>query len=631
MPSSPRQRGRALALLAALAAAAGLLLGPRAQARSAGGDAGGVSGLIVQLRAAPTHTAAARDRGGLHARETERWQRLAGALRGDAALARELPLVERHWRRDPVGASAQLLRFERALSAAEAGRIAARLAADPAVAWVQPNTRERRMGGAANPPNDPYFAGRNFQWWLQPLAGSDANVLVDRLRGVPDFQTAWQTEAGVAATVVAVLDSGLTAHPDLAAARILPGYDFVADAAYANDGDGRDANPADPGDWVDAADRTRDPGRFGSCEIESSSWHGTVIAGMVGAQTDNGLGAAAINRAARLLPVRVAGKCGAEVADIVEGMRWAAGLPACKRGDGAGGCAEFAPANPHPARIVNISFGGSAACGSAYQTAIDELRAAPGGGAVVVAAAGNEHRGLSRPASCNGAIGVVALNRDGFKTNYSNFGASAVIATVGGDDVDSGARWNSLADSGLLSIGNPGTTTAADCSAPGANCYFYHWGTSFSTPVVAGAVSLMLAANPALTAAEIVTGLRASARPHATSTLAGFNACSDANPGRCLCTTATCGAGILDVPQALAYAAAIAAQQPYVAPARQPARIDAADVAAAVALGADRPPNVGTPPASTGGGGGGPMGGVWLGLLALATFSLHRARRRPSA
>jgi serine protease len=548
-------------------------------------------------------------------------------VRADTDLTRALPLVERAWRRDPVGASAQLLHFERPLSAAEAVRVAARLAADPAVAWVQPNTRERRLGGAANPPNDPYFAGRKFQWWLQAATGSDANVLVDRLRGVPDLQTAWLREAGVAATVVAVLDSGITAHPDLAAARILPGYDFVADSAYANDGDGRDADPSDPGDWVDAADRTRDPGRFGSCEVESSSWHGTVIAGMLGAQTDNGLGAAAINWAARVLPVRVAGKCGAEVADIVEGMRWAAGLAACKRSDGAGGCLEFAPTNPNPARVVNISFGGSAACGSAYQGAIDELRAAPGGGAVVVAAAGNEHRGLSRPASCSGAIGVVALNRDGFKTNYSNFGSAAVIATVGGDDVDTGSRWNGLADSGLLSIGNPGSTSAANCSAAGANCYFYHWGTSFSTPVVAGAVSLMLAANPALTATEVIAGLRASARPHVGSTIPGFNACSDANPGRCLCTTATCGAGILDVPQALAFAAAPGS---YVAPARQPALIDAADVAAAVAQGPDRPPNGGSPPISGGGGGGGPMGAGWLVLLGVATLSLRRTRTRRS-
>ena len=630
-----------------------------------------VYGLIVQLHNAPSHVALAQARerawalsantlANVHANEAGRWQRVVAAMRSDDAVLRELP----QWagaapRRDPVGASAQLLRFTRPLTAEQAERVAARLAASPEVVWVSANTRERRQAVALNPPSDPYFPGTAGQWWLQAVGGSNANAIQARLRGVAGFQTAWQSgTTGNAAAVVAVLDSGITCHPDLGNAgpgciggAILPGYDFVADwdplaqRGYANDGDGRDADPRDPGDWVDSADRSADPARYGSCDIDDSTWHGTVIAGLVAARTDNGIGAAAINWNGRVLPVRVAGKCGADVADIIEGMRWAAGLPACKRSDGSGGCAEFAPMNPTPARIVNISFGGSAPCSAVYQQAIDELRAAPfpGGqvGAVVVAAAGNGWGAPSRPANCQRVIGVGALNRDGFKANYSNFGAALAISTVGGDD-DDGA-WgqllgvNSLADSGILTIGNDGRTLPADCTRQGANCYFYHFGSSFSAPIVSGAVSLMLSVNPALTPSQIEQGLARSARPHVRSSVAGFEACSDNHPGRCLCTTATCGAGILDAVQALIYARS---PSTYGAPAAQGALLDTPELRFAVASGPDRPANPAPPAAS---GGGGAMHAGWLAALALAVLALseapgaalrprpHRARSRPPA
>ena len=589
-----------------------------------------VNGVIVQLRDAPTHLELARERAqsrdaGAPAgdREGARWQRLVADLGADAALSREVPALAQPLRRDPVGSRAQLLRFARPLTPEQAARVAAMLAARPEVAWVEPNLREQRQALAGNPPSDPYFSGTAGQWWLQAVGGSNANAIAARLRGVPGFLRAWTTQTtGSAAAVVAVLDSGSTPHPELAG-RWLPGYDFVADwdplarRGYANDGDGRDADASDPGDWVSQADRAADTARYGSCDIADSSWHGTVIAGMLAALTDNGQGVAAMNWHGRVLPVRVAGKCGAEVADIVEGMRWAAGLPACKSSDGAGGCSEFAPVNPNPARIVNISFGGSAACGTAYQQAIDELRAAPGGGAVVVAAAGNHWGAPSRPASCARVIGVAALNRDGFKTSYSNFGAALTVATVGGDD-DDGA-WglplgaNRLDDSGLLTLGNDGA------AGPGAAVYYNHFGTSFSTPLVAGAASLMLSINPALTADQIVAGLRASARPHAVSTVPGFAVCSDANPGRCLCTASTCGAGILDVEQALLFAANPGA---YVNT-RSADVVDTPELRAAVASGPDRPGNV-VPPPSGGGSGGGALGTGWLLALALAAWALRR-------
>ena len=608
-----------------------------------------VHGLIVQLRDAPSHVVLAQDRdraralavgtapaAGVATREAARWQRLLAVLRSDATVQRELPAwAAEAPRRDPAGASGQLLHFSRPLTAEQAERVAARVAALPEVAWVAANTRERRQAVAGNVPSDPYFGGPAGQWWLYAVQGSNNNAIEARLRGVPGFLPAWLGSSnGSAAAVVAVLDSGITCHPDLGnvapgciGGAILPGYDFVADSAYANDGDGRDADARDPGDWVSAADRSQDTAHFGSCDLEDSSWHGSVNAGIIAAQTDNGFGVAAINWNGRMLPVRVAGKCGADLADIIEGMRWAAGLPACKRSNGAGGCAEFAPPNLYPARIINISFGGSAACGAAYQQAIDDVRAAPGGGSVVVAAAGNGWGAVSRPASCERVIGVAALNRDGFKTNYSNFGAGVAIATVGGDD-DDGA-WggalgaNSLADSGVLTIGNGGRTTPADCTQAGTGCYLYHFGTSFSAPIVAGTVSLMLSVNPGLSPGQIEQGLARSARPHVGSGVAGFGLCSQANPGRCLCTTATCGAGMLDVTQALLYASAPAS---YVAPAATAAMLDAPELRTAAASAPDRPANVAPPPAPqppAASSGGGAMGALWLAALAAAAGALR--------
>jgi serine protease len=437
------------------------------------------------------------------------------------------------------------------------------------------------------------------------VRGSNANALVDRLRGVPGLQTAWAITQGSAAPVVAVLDTGITAHPDLDA-HVLPGYDFVSTLEYAGDGDGRDADPSDPGDFVSNADKAANPALFSGCAVENSSWHGTDIAGIVAAVTDNATGVAGVSWRARVLPVRVAGKCGADVRDIVDGMYWAAGVQLF---DSAG---LPLPLNPNPAKVVNISFGGSDACSAAYQDAIDDLSAR---GVIVVAAAGNQHGAVSRPASCNGVVGVAAVNRDGFKTHYSNFGSRIVLATVGGDPSADG-RWGALlGDDGLLTLDNAGL------QGPDTRSVVYSRvsGTSFATPIVSGVISLMLSVNPGLTVPQLMAGLRASARPHVVSAKIGV--CSAQNPGRCLCTAATCGAGLLDADQALRYALAPAA---YVVPARQAQNIDSADVDAAVALGADLDA---APAPASGSGGGGALNGAWLLALTAAVVLLGSCRR----
>jgi len=482
-------------------------------------------GLIVQLKDAPAHVAAqvapANERRVAQAALDTAHDRLRRVL-GSAGMTDA--------RLRPVGRAAQLLEFGRVLGPAEAASLADRLRSRPEVAWVVPNEREQRL----QVPSDPMFGSTvnsSGQWWMFPISGSNANALEDRRRGVPGLQSAWAITTGASAAAVAVLDNGITSHPDLDA-HVLPGYDFVSIVEYANDGTGPDPNPSDPGDWVTQAEKDGNT-LFKDCNVEDSSWHGTIIAGIVAAVTNNGVGVAGSNWNGRVLPVRVAGKCGADVADIVDGMRWAAGLEV-----------TGVPPNANPARVINISFGGDAPCNAAYQSAIDELATLKK--AVVVAAAGNERGAVRRPASCSGVVAVGALNRDGFKSTYSNFGSAITVSTVGGDAGDGGASDALLADDGLLTLHNEGL------QEPGMPGYANVFGTSFAAPIASGVVSLMLSVNASLTTSQIINGLRVSARPHVTSTTIGQ--CSAQNSGRCICTTATCGAGILDAAQSVSYA-----------------------------------------------------------------------------
>ena len=590
-----RRAGGGAAKQAVRAIAGALLCCTAFAAAAADGEPRPANGLIVKLRDASAHSRA-QALGAGHASEGGATQRLQRVL-ATAGITR--------YAAQPSGRAAQRLDFGRVLAGAEAHRIAAQLRANPEVEWVVANEREQRLQSA---PNDPYFAQ---QWWLATPGGSNANAIEDRRRGLAGFEAAWTREPGRASAVVAILDTGITAHPDLAG-NVLPGYDFVSTIEYANDGDGRDADASDPGDWVSDADRGK--AAFDGCEKQYSSWHGTQIAGIVGAVTGNGIGIASTSHDARVLPLRVAGKCGAEVADIVDAMRWAAGL------DVASGAGGFLPANPNPARIVSISFGSEAACNPAYQSAIDELAAH---GVVVVAAAGNQHTAPMRPANCQGVIGVAALNRDGFKATYSNFGAGLVVATVGGDPDDEGEWGELVGDGGIVTLDNAGRT------APKAGSYARVFGSSYSAPIVAGAVSLMLSANPQLSAAQIVTGLKQSARPHVTSPAIGT--CSQDNPGRCICTTQTCGAGVLDVAEAVRYAQTLATGSAFVAKRWPVEVISNPEVAAAVALGADLPPNAKTDATqgaiASAGGGGGALGPLWLLGLAASVAAVARARR----
>lgn len=445
--------------------------------------------------------------------------------------------------------------------------LAARLRADPLVAWVEVDQRQR-IAQTTVPPNDPlYPAGQTApmpavgQWYLRAPAGE--------VRAAIDAPAAWAVTQGDDGIVVAVIDTGVRFdHPDLVG-KLLPGYDFVSDVPTANDGDGWDPDPSDPGDWITTDENAS--GFFAGCGVSSSSWHGTQTAGLVGALTDNAVGMAGTGWNLKVLPVRALGKCGGYVSDIAAAIRWAAGLPV----DGV-------PANPNPARVINLSLGSANPCSPTYQSAIDEVRAI---GVVVVAAAGNEGVAVNQPANCRGVVAVAGVRHAGTKVGYSNLGRQVALAAPAGNCVNlSGACLYPLL-----------TTSNAGATVPSTNIYTGSGddatlGTSFASPLVAATAGLMLSANPALTPSTVADRLRASARPFPVDpTLptcvvpSGFDAVPQLE---CNCTTTTCGAGLLDA-------------------------------GAAVTLALE--------PQTSGGGGGGASHPAWLLGLVLATLALHLA------
>jgi serine protease len=433
-----------------------------------------------------------------------------------------------------ISASTHAVRIDREYRGEELRALTARVAGDANVAYVVPDQRKYR----SLVPNDPSYGPGQItqQWWLT----TPDSTLVSPI----DAERAWDVTTGSTRVVVAVLDSGvLFDHPDLgrfaSGGKLLPGYDFVGSdggsdsVIVANDGDGSDADPSDPGDWIDSTDQNMSV--FSGCDLSDSSWHGTHVAGIIGAKSNNGVGVAGIGWSNWVLPVRVLGKCFGYDSDIVAGMRWAGGLNV-----------PGVPSNPYPARVVNMSLGSSGACTFPYEDTVDELK---GSNVLVVAAAGNESASSSTsPGNCVGVMSVTALRHVGTKVGFANWGTDVTIAAPGGNCVN-------LNGSCLYPIVSTGNTGLRGPASSGMS-YDGELGTSFSTPMVAGVAGLMLAVHPTLNLDAIRNRLRSSARPFP-SFDPTLLACSDPNfvvdangnlpnDGQCNCTTTSCGSGMLN-------------------------------------------------------------------------------------
>jgi serine protease len=440
--------------------------------------------------------------------------------------------------------------LEKTLYGADVATVLDKLRADPAVVFA--DVDERRYPHAL--PNDPLFvptATASGQWYM--LTPSTATPTSDA--AATDAVSAWGITQGSSGTVIADIDSGVRFdHPDLLRAgfggRLLPGYDFVgqdlnsANSAplgtylVANDGDGFDPDPSDPGDWIDSTDLMNTavfPSK--NCSVENSSWHGTRVMGVLGALTNNDVGIAGMTWNPYLLPVRALGKCGGLDSDIIAGIMWSVGMTVY---DDSG---NPVPANPYPADIINLSLGGTGgSCPTDYSTLVSQLT---GMGVLVVASAGNESGPVDIPGNCPGVLAVAGLRNVGTKVGYSSLGPQVGIGAPAGNCVNTTA--------GSPCLRSIDTTVNEGLTSPGANGYTdqsnTNLGTSFAAPIVSGIAAMMHAVNANLTPPQLIARIEGSATPYPQPvTTPATPQCSNTSSSsvECACTTTTCGAGMVN-------------------------------------------------------------------------------------
>lgn len=370
-----------------------------------------------------------------------------------------------------------------------------------------PVTKESDLDGIKAAPNDPDYSK---QWHLTAQYG--ANV-----------QKTWD-ELGITGKgqVIGIVDSGLTHHTDLDSKQI-GGIDMIRGA---NDNDptpGRDTDYLDTGDWHDVGVcGSNDPGGY-------SVWHGTHVAGIAAAATNNSRGVAGVARDANFTMSRALGTCGGDIADIADAMAWSAGY-------------EFGgdtPINPNPARVINMSLGGeSYGCDPIYQRAIDASLAL---GAFLLVAAGNDNRDTRNitPANCRGVMVIGATGPEGYRSNFSNWGAEVDLGAPGGNSMPKG--WDYVNNRPVVHVPTAGIWSTVNLGqfGPGMEGYTYMDGTSMATPVVAGIAAMMLEANPNLTATRMQQILMSTARPYQQEPTDSYGNSADK-------TATKMGAGLVD-------------------------------------------------------------------------------------
>jgi serine protease len=334
-------------------------------------------------------------------------------------------------------------------------------------------------------PNDPLYG---LQWHFR-----DNGSAAGQSAGGAGFGGFWDRakDTGSRDVVVAVVDTGIQMnHPDIKGSpNLAPGYDMVSDPIMGNDGDGRDADPNDPGDKCNPDDATI-----------SDSFHGTHVAGTIGvAATNNAAGVAGGAWNVTIVPVRALGRCGGKLSDINDAIRWAAGAVPARDG-------VKEVWNSKPADIINLSIGLFGPCPASMQAAINDAVAA---GAIVVSAAGNARVDTQyfAPGGCQNVISVAANDARGQLTPYSNFGANVSIMAPGGDmarDDDRDGRPDGILSTKFMK----NCTDPANPGATVAQCYYaFENGTSMAAPHVSAALVLLKAKFPSAVPSELKTRL----------------------------------------------------------------------------------------------------------------------------
>lgn len=382
------------------------------------------------------------------------------------------------------------------LTAEQAEKYMATLSSNPSVATVEPDLLRRSNARTRTATTSKVAqVAQAAQASNQVVAPNDTLYPQQwNLHGTKGLATpeAWKTTQGAGVTV-AVIDSGIVKHPDLDA-NVLPGYDFITEPSIARDGNGRDSDPTDQGNWEEA----------GVCDADSeaseSNWHGTHVAGSIAAIMNNKRGIVGVAPSTKILPVRALGMCGGYDSDIADAMVWA-----------AGGTVEGVPANSNPAKIINLSLGGEGTCPATYSKAIAEVNKR---GAILVVAAGNDGQDASKvaPANCGGSIVVGATDQEGKRSDFSNYGKLVDVSAPG---------------SSIMSTVDLGTTVSTGAG------YTEYDGTSMAAPQVAGVIALMKSVDPSLNAERAKQILKQSSKP-------------------LTCDVNGCGSGIVNAASALA-------------------------------------------------------------------------------
>ena len=543
--------------------------------------------IIVEFRATPSNVATST----VLAHPGHTPLRITHALTSEAdvaSLAQRTHLTLVHTRQ--ITSSMHVLFLPHTLYGVHVQAALEALRADPAVKFAEVDERRYPLGGPT--PDDPLFGATpgvaSGQWYL--LAPNSAALIEGILTqdlSATDAQDAWAISTGSSNLVISDVDTGvLFEHPDLLRAyqggRLLPGYDFVGEdynpvsgaplGTYliANDADGWDPDPSDPGDWISSTDEQQSVFPSAACGDTSqfpggiipSSWHGTRVLGVLGALTNNAAGIAGItwgNAASPgpwILPVRALGKCGGYDSDIIAGIEWSAGIAVIPTNPATSSTAII-PTNPYPADIINLSLGSPTSCSQSYITALTDVTKI---GVLVVVAAGNggtpgASAPVESPGNCSaqvpGVIAVAGLRNVGTKVGYSSFGPEVGVSAPAGNCINSSGNCLRSIDTTV----NDGTTSPDPTGYTYTNEQNPNLGTSFSAPIVAGIAALMRSVNANLTPAQLIARLESSATafpPNNSVTPLAVCPATDPTSGACSCprpgpgVTTQCGTGMVN-------------------------------------------------------------------------------------